>query len=999
MKARTHIKTAVRASDKAIGWVVRQFLSPKPFIDANWYSRRYLDGDASDPFHHYMKIGWKLGYRPNPFLDALWYRRRYGCVGNPLLHYIRRGARHPHPLFDARWYLERYPDVARRRCDPLLHFLCFGRYEGRSPHPLFNSEWYAARYAQDGAADDPFLHYLEKGAAGRLDPHPLFDAAWYVEHNPEIAATGACALTHFVEEGGLRGRSPHPLFDAGWYLRQYPDVAQAKVNPLTHYLQAGASEGRDPHPHFQTSWRRDAYLGDGDANPLLHFVESDDIGAKPNFIFDPIWYERTHRHLIPEGERPLSHFLRIGRFAGLRPGPFFDPHAYGLSTKTQAADPLAAFLHDVRLGHGVERASIGRMLLAPLSLTPAPTKRPNWPRVAVHVHAFYLDLAPKLAGALAHIPFPFDLYVTITNPNGRETVEHIFSAMPRLERLQIIVTENRGRDIAPFLVACGEALAHYEYILHLHTKKSLHNERLSGWLDYLIETLLGSPENVAALIGTFESKPNLGVLYPATYAPVRPFMRLGGNASAAQTVLKRIGVRPEAIDPLVYSSFPSGSMCWMRGEVMRSMNRLGLAWGDFPEESGQVDGTMAHAIERRFPIFALNENLDSAPYVSDLFDEAGAWRARDDMACDVLMIDHDIGGGANIFLQSLIAEYQAQNRSVIRLYRDPTLGRPVYEEIRPGSRRFLLGAPGESFGQAFARCRPKEVVINSLYGIYRELGGFVAALENMRKGNDAPVRLMMHDFLLACPSQHLLDASQKYCGLPAIESVKCRECVCLNENIAPEWRETFQMSTWRLLSQSLIDLCDEVRVFDETGEEILSRIFDIPTHIRRIAPHRPSRTLRPVRILNRDRLTIAILGTLTFAKGLDVVNSLARHARMKRLDCAIVVIGDVRATVDPFVQVHGAYEAQRLPDIMEAYGINLVFISSVVPETFCYALSEAMEMRMPIVAHDLGAQGRRVRRYERGMVIAPDSPVEEIFRSLAACWRRFAVTAAEERAL
>lgn len=669
MKARAHIKTAVRASDKAIGWVARQFLSPKPFIDANWYTRRYLDGDANDSFHHYMKIGWKLGYRPNPFLDALWYRRRYGCVGNPLLHYIRRGARHPHPLFDARWYLERYPDVARRRCDPLLHFLCFGRYEGRSPHPLFNSEWYAARYAQDGAGDDPFLHYLEKGAAERFDPHPLFDTAWYVEQNPEIAATGACALTHFVEEGGMRGRSPHPLFDAGWYLRQYPDVAQAKVNPLMHYLQAGASEGRDPHPHFQTSWYRGAYLGDRDANPLVHFVESDDIGAKPNFVFDPIWYERTHRHLIPEGERPLSHFLRIGRFAGLQPGPFFDPHAYDASTKTQAADPLAAFLNDIRLGHDVERACVGRMLLTPLSLAAAPTER------------------------------------------------------------------------------------------------------------------------------------------------------------------------------------------------------------------------------------------------------------------------------------------------------------------------------------------SKEVVINSLYGIYRELGGFVAALENMRKGSDAPVRLMTHDFLLACPSQHLLDASQKYCGLPAIESVKCRECVRLNENIASEWRETFQMSTWRLLSRSLIDLCDEVRVFDESGEEILSRIFDMPTHIRRIAPHRPSRTLRPVRISNRDRLTIGILGTLTFAKGLDVVNALARHARMKRLDCAIVVIGDVRATVDPFVQVHGAYDAQRLPDIMEAYGINLVFISSVVPETFCYALSEAMEMRMPIVAYDLGAQGRRVRRYERGMVIAPDPPVEEIFRSLAACWRRFAVTAAEERAL
>lgn len=36
--------------------------------------------------------------------------------------------------FDAKWYLRQYRDVARAGCDPLEHYLAFGRAEGRLPH-------------------------------------------------------------------------------------------------------------------------------------------------------------------------------------------------------------------------------------------------------------------------------------------------------------------------------------------------------------------------------------------------------------------------------------------------------------------------------------------------------------------------------------------------------------------------------------------------------------------------------------------------------------------------------------------------------------------------------------------------------------------------------------------------------------------------------------------------------------------------------------------------
>ena len=51
-----------------------------------------------------------------------------------------------------------------------------------------------------------------------------------------------------------------------------------------------------------------------------------------------------------------------------------------------------------------------------------------------------------------------------------------------------------------------------------------------------------------------------------------------------------------------FLDFPAGTMFWARTKSISELFDLQLDKKDFPEEKGQVDGTIAHAIERLFGI-------------------------------------------------------------------------------------------------------------------------------------------------------------------------------------------------------------------------------------------------------------------------------------------------------------------------------------------------------------------------------------------------------------
>lgn len=216
--------------------------------------------------------------------------------------------------------------------------------------------------------------------------------------------------------------------------------------------------------------------------------------------------------------------------------------------------------------------------------------------VAAVVHLFYEEQAPSFRRYLENLPQGSDLFLSTDTAEKKARIEAAFEGFPRGE-VTVRVTPNRGRDIAPKLVGFRDVYDRYEFVLHLHSKASRHDENLSIWRLYLLESLVGSPEIAGSCLWAMQREPRLGMIFPQHFDYVRRWVDWGLNLSISKELGERLGIRVRADRAL---DFPSGSMFWARSAALKPLLDLDLSFEDFPEESGQTDYTLAHAVERLY---------------------------------------------------------------------------------------------------------------------------------------------------------------------------------------------------------------------------------------------------------------------------------------------------------------------------------------------------------------------------------------------------------------
>lgn len=446
----------------------------------------------------------------------------------------------------------------------------------------------------------------------------LFDPQYYknecgikIYTNPE---------KHYLNIGWKLGLNPSPHFDTKYYLKSYNDVAQKRINPLIHYLTNGGWEMRRPSDKFDVQAYHAAHptLSESGKTPAEHCImvygtydwrqQKNQMPAIPSQAidefkkyFDPDHYLTHNIDVAESGMDPYDHFVNFGQYEFRDPAPNFDSfYVYkklGVSSNTQ--DCLINLLHKSDRIGGVELQNEEAVLLD--ELIPAPIELSKLQRltVCVHLHCFYPELIAEAIPGLKNLPPEATIVITTVSEADREFVRNCITTCSIKQTTCVRVVPNRGRDIAPFLIGCRDIWESHDLVLHLHTKKSNHVYWGDDWRRYLFDQILGSRALVQKVIYAFAEDAKLGCLYPRNFYRIREFANVENNQRSIENYLNALDIELKAASQ---PDYPAGSMAWYRTASLSRLFEQDLKIEDFDEEAGQVDLTLAHALERILPL-------------------------------------------------------------------------------------------------------------------------------------------------------------------------------------------------------------------------------------------------------------------------------------------------------------------------------------------------------------------------------------------------------------
>lgn len=360
-----------------------------------------------------------------------------------------------------------------------------------------------------------------------------------------------------------------------------------------------------------------------------------------------------------------------------------------------------------------------------------------------------------------------------------------------------------------------------------------------------------------------------------------------------------------------------------------------------------------------------------------------------------LVIDHDLGGGANLYRRSLLARLATEGFEPLLLSAHHGILACRLSAQRGRRNRSAHIEDLALLFEHLTRADIQRVVFNNVLSfpaplkLVRQLSGW------LQQNPPAQFTFLVHDYYSICPVWLLLDDTGKFCRIP--DPLVCASCLRSNPSPFLEFSAGIDITGWREAWGGLLRQAAEIRCFSNSSRELLLRAHPALDPVRiSVVPHRLDHVrLRKPALQDGGSPVIGVIGHIAQHKGAQVVHDLARHIAASGAQVRLVVIGTIDLELPASVAtVTGPYRTEDLPALVERHGVNVGFFPSICPETFSYVTEEMMMMELPLLAFDLGAPGERVTAYSCGQVIPVGDP-GSILMALESLYRTHIQSASE----
>lgn len=947
-------------------------------FDAAYYVKRYSDvgGGCHDPIRHYALYGSKERRQPNPLFDPDIYLENCSLSGEspecPLLHFIDTALTlqiRPHRYFDPRFYIENNPEILNNKVNPLFHFLWRGGFERRKPCREFDPDEYL-RWCPE--ADQPYIN-------------PILHAIEYrqVEFGiPELAART------FVERewlGKLHFRIERMIFDEslaieGWIFhekRKTTNIVVSIENDLGH-IRKPTKDGRKRGDVYNVYTRENAKRSGFGAGDI-------ELSANaPNRI-------AVHAELEGFGELSIDVARLIPSGKGWRIEREIEECPTGIEYRS---DP-SAFANSSN-----QSINRGKSFAETLAMVgPTRSVMPNLPdpvTLLVSVYGGSEYLAPFFNSLLANTHSAYSLVVVDDGNRDPAIAAYLRALAAAHDNITLLRIEPNGGYCAAMCAAIEYAPAD-QHVVVLNTDIVLP----PNWLERLVWPIIRDP----------------------TIASTTPFTNAGTICSFPAADVDNplfLGLAPEMIDAALAQVSPSADkvvlptgvgfcMAHNRAVIDRlgwyDLEAFGRGYGEendwclrarkagfrnvlvpnifvyhkhggsfaSEEKSALLKKNLA-VIRDRYPhYFEEVENFFRADPTKPLRTLiAFMLAARHGGGRCILMFDHALGGGSNLFRERLADSLIREGHCLVLVtWNGKDFSFKVSLICAGGTHTFKKSSLSDIV-MLSRYVHFDEVVINHLVEV-PNITEALTAIISLASRPRTTSRIYIHDYFFVCPSINLLNDEDRFCGLP--DAAECSRCARNNPHfmIDSATMRGFSIGAWRSAMARLMAAVETVICFSREGARRLQGIYPCVVSKLVVLPHYVAHGVDAAgyAVPPQQGLRIGVIGGIHEPKGAATVLDLARAISVRGdPEITLTVIGSLSTAYDSkTLTVTGPYAAGDLRGELERHRINLVLIPSIWPETFCYVAEEAMCLGLPLAVFDIGAPAERVRLYERGTVL------------------------------
>ena len=797
----------------------------------------------------------------------------------------------------------------------------------------------------------------------------LFDKKYYLANNKDVQDANLDPIMHFLNYGWKEGRNPSRKFDINAYLTRYADVKEANLNPLLHYIKYGKKEGRCIQP-VETGWI--------DLVNNIYSLLKNNPSLISKFIF--LLKSKGIKYAIRKVMTKVESQIKIEEY---KKALCFDNIFLALGfanlivikefyKNNEISKPIDIIIPVYNGFEFLDKLflSIKENTSLPYRLLISDDKSPD-ERVVPFIENFIAE-NPNI-----NITFIKNIenqgFLKTVNLLSKYVENHMVllntdTEVPKfwLERLMYPIFKDRNIASTTPFTNSGTICSFPNYLID---NKDIYNNLALEQVDSIFQlvdvekTMLEVPTGVGFCMGVnFDVVKEIGMfdeIYGKGYGEENDWCQRAINA----------GYKNIHITNLFVYHKHGGS--FLSEDKIRYINEhYQILLNKFPSYDEQIQSTIKdNALEG---LRSLVRCVIDFKYITKE---------------NVLIIDHELGGGANLYCRQKMDNLLSKGKGVIFLSYNINKNKYFISFFTSGFRQKFNLINLDLLTEVLDLLEVNEILLNGVVSFPNVYEILLLALKIKERKDNIKLIFPVHDYFCISPSYTLLTENNIYRGVPIdlekhsqfLENSNSEFKLFCTETNARKWRDN-----WR----SFLVSCDEVLCFSHSSEEIILAAYCELKDKLVYIPHDIKGTFNNIfDEINKDgKRVIGVLGNINLPKGSLVIKELVSYIDNRELDIQIVLIGNIDIDIksNSFVKT-GSYQKQDVPELLKKYKVTEFLIPSIWPETYSYTTDEIMQLGYPITVFDLGAPAERVKLYEKGRVIKMNS--ENYIEEICKVWR------------